>query len=207
MENPNKVVNEEVTTPQPSEGKEVVKEETTPQAGDKTSPNELLAATQVERERRRVAEDRNKLLEEENKALKSSALPDESEDYLSDEGKTLKKEISNVKEEVSEIKEDTLRKNVFATYPLLKEKETEFNDYCSLPENKGMPLKTAAKAFLAENNMLSVARPGLEKTTGGDKTPPTQGMTTQQVKDLRENNYKEYTRLLLEDKIKIVDGR
>jgi hypothetical protein len=194
MENENEVVNEEVTTPE-----EVI--EAPVQAGDKTPPNELLNSLQTERERRRVAEDKQKLLEEEIEALKNNPKATD-EDVFSDEGKLLKKEISTVKQELSGIKEEAERKKIFETYPKLLEKEAEFEDYRK--QNKGMSLNTAAKAFLAENNMLSAGRKGLENTTGGDKGPSIQGMTANQVKDLRQSNYKEYVRLLSEDKIKIV---
>jgi len=205
MENTKPVVKEELTTPTPSEGKtpdEIAKEEAIKQAqaGDKTPPNELLSKLQVEREKRRVAEDRIALLEKDNEALKSPTLPDESD--FSDEGKIFKQDIDDVKSKVSKIEEDAEKEKVFATYPDLKDKKAEFDEYCL--ENKGMALMTAGKAFLTENNMLPAPRQGLEKTTGGDHIPPAQGMTAQEVKDLRENDYKKYVKLLSEDKIKII---
>jgi len=44
----------------------------------------------------------------------------------------------------------------------------------------------------------------LEKPTGGDKIPQKIGMSAEEVKNLRENNYKKYTQMLSEGKIKIV---
>lgn len=211
METQNEVVNDDLTNQQPSDGttpEEAVKEETvTPaQAGDKTPANELLSQLQTEREKRRMLAEKNKLLEEELKSLKfSPPLDNGDEDLLSEEGKIFKREITEVKSELYSIKESKEKDNILATYPILKEKETEFDDYRALPENKGMSIATAAKAFLAENSLLPSHRRGLEKTTGGEKAVPKYGMTTDEVKKLRESNYREYQKLLSEDKIKIIE--
>jgi len=207
MEIPSKVVKDEVTSQQPSEGNEAVEEATAyqepVQAGDKTPPNLLLEAKQIEAEKRRMAEEKVKILEEKLKAVTSNENTFTDDDF-SEEGKLFKKDISEVKSEVQKIKEEGEKQKVFATYPVLMEKVDEFEEYRSKTENYGMPIMTAAKAFLAENDMLESPRKGLEKTTGGDKATPLQGMTTDEVKSLRENNYNEYKRLLTEDKIKIV---
>lgn len=215
MGNHEEVVNEELTAPTPSEGenpeKVINKEEVTPpaQAGDKTPPNELLSSLQIEREKRRIVEEKNRLLEDRINSNSSPSFDEgeeEEDPLLSDEGKTLKKEITEVRSKVSNIERGAEKEKVFGMYPQIKEKEAEFNEYRDKLENLGMPLATAAKAFLAENDLLPSPRKGLEKTTGGDKqTPPPTGMTASEVKDLRSNNYKEYVRLIAEDKLKIID--
>lgn len=216
MGNHEQVVNEELTTPTPPEGENPEKvinteEVTDPaQPGDKTPKNELLSSLQTEREKRRIVEEKNRLLEDKINQISSPSLDEveeEDEDpLLSDEGKTLKKEITEVKSKVSNIEKDAEIKKVFGMYPEIKEKEAEFNEYRDKLENLGMPLATAAKAFLAENGLLPGPRKGLEKTTGGDKqTAPASGMTAKEVKSLRENDFKEYSRLVAEDKLKIID--
>ena len=100
------VVNEPVTTAQPSDGTPpVVKEEATP--GTKTDSALLLKSLQEEREKRRE-------LEEELTNLKSSVPSDE---VFSDEGKALKSEINILKSELSEV-EGTLGPPVGFSRPL-----------------------------------------------------------------------------------------
>lgn len=204
MENEN-IVKEDLINPQPSEGKEeIIPEEiiSTPQAGDKTDPNLLLKSLQEERERRRLAEEKFELLEKENEELKSSTFSEDVE-VFSDEGKALKGQITSLKSELSDVKNELTKKDVLITYPVLKDKWEELEEFHSNPENKGMNLRTAAKAFLIENGFLEAPRKGLEKPTGGDRTPPITGMTADEVKTLRESNYKKYQQLIMEDKIKI----
>jgi hypothetical protein len=207
MENKD-VVNDDLTNQQPSEGEikeEAIEEDiaSTPQAGEKTDPNLLLKSLQEERERRRLAEEKNKLLENENETLKTSVFSEDT-DVFSEEGKLLKGQINNLKSELSEVKEELTKKDVFISYPVLKDKWEEFEQFRSNPENKGMSLKTSAKAFLVENGFLSPTRKGLEKSTGGDKTAPVSGMTAEDVKNLRTTDYKKYQQLLMEGKIKII---
>lgn len=211
MENEDNVVKVGPTDLQPSEGEkdEEGKEDPAknPQPGDKTEPNQLLKSLKDERERRRVAEDEARLLKEENEKLKNpdgkekkpSAFPDDPGD-----GQKALKEVSSLKSEISEVKTQLGKKDVLETYPILKEKWEEFEAFRVNPENKGMALKTAAKAYVIENGLIDPPRKGLESPTGGDKTIAITGMTAEQVKDLRENNYKKYTALLKEGKIKIV---
>ena len=206
MENEN-VVKEDLTNSQPSEGTEEINTEeiiSTPQAGDKTDPNLLLKSLQEERERRRLAEEKSQLLEKENEELKSSTFSEDVE-VFSDEGKALKGQITTLKSELSEVKNELTKKDVLITYPILKDKWEELEEFRSNSDNKGMNLRTAAKAFLIENGFLETSRKGLEKPTGGDKNAPLSGsMTAEDVKTLRETNYKKYQQLLMEDKIKII---
>ena len=198
MENIQPVVNVQPTTELPSNGEipSVTSEVVTPtvQPGDKTDPNLLLKSLQEEREKRRK-------VEEELETVKSS-IPSDLEIY-SDEGKALKGELSAVKSELSEVKSELAKKDLLLSQPILKDKWEEFETFRSDPENKGMNLRTAAKAFLTEKGLLDVSRKGLEKTTGGPRVPTISGMNVDDVANLRKNNYKKYQELLKKGQIKI----
>lgn len=163
------------------------------QAGDKTDPNLLLKSLKEEREKRR-------LLEEEVESLKSSTL---SEGEYSDEGKALRGELKTLKSELSEVKSEVAKKDLFIAHPILKDQWGEFEEFRSNPDNKGMNLKTAAKAYLVENGLLEVPRKGLEKPTGGPRTPLISGMIAEDVDTLMKTNYKKYYELLKKGQIKI----
>lgn len=193
MSEETEVVNEDSTNPTETESEQIeetVPEETAPAAGSKTDPALLLQSLKEEREKRRETE--RKLKEAEEKILSSTP----TEEVYSDEGKTLMKEIQSLKSELSGYKTESTRKDVLREYPVLEDKWTEFNEYLAEPENAGMALKTAAKAFLIENGLsITTKRKGLEKPTGGDKTPKPQGYTFAQMKALRENDWDKYQKL------------
>uniref|UniRef100_A0A6M3LCT4 Scaffolding protein n=1 Tax=viral metagenome TaxID=1070528 RepID=A0A6M3LCT4_9ZZZZ len=202
MENDKPVVNQEPVTEAPvsedvktqePEAKTTEEVEPKAQAGDKTAPNLLLKSLQEEREKRR-------LLEEELETLKSSAL---SEEVFSDEGKALKRRIDALESTLTETKQENAKRELQLSNPIFKDKWEEFEEFRQNPENKGMNMKTAAKAYLIENGLFEPARKGLEKTTGGPRIPPTSGMTADDVKTLRETNFKKYQEMLLKGQIKI----
>ena len=207
MENTNEVVNEEEMTSLPiSEDIKTqsvaqdteVKEETSVQpaiqAGDKTPPNALLKSLQEEREKRRM-------LEEEIQSLKSSALP--VPEVYSDEAKVLADKIGSLESVISEMRTENQKKDLLISQPILKEKWDEFEEFRADPENKGMNMRTAAKAFLVENGLLEVPRKGLEKPTGGSRVPMASGMTAEDVDTLRQTNYRKYIDMLKKGQIKI----
>ena len=203
MENTKPVVNGEVTAPngevvKPQEQELVVPEETSkpaPQAGSKTDPNLLLASLKEEREKR-------KLLEEELETLKSSNLSEE--EVVSDEGRILAGKIKTLEASLDEIRSESAKKDVLIANPILKEKWNEFEEFRSDPENKGMNLRTAAKAFLVENGLIDVPRKGLERPTGGTKTPlPSGTMTAQEAENLMKNDFKKYQDLIRKGQLKI----
>lgn len=175
---------------------EVVSTPTAVQVGDKTPPNLLLKSLQEERDKR-------KELEEELENLKSS-IPSDSEVY-SDEGKALQSKISTLTTELSEVKGELAKKDLLLSQPILKDKWDEFEKFRSDPENKGMNLRTAAKAFLTEMGLLEPQRKGLEKTTGGPRVPMASGMSVDDVANLRKNNFKKYQELLKKGLLKIED--
>ena len=87
--------------------------------------------------------------------------------------------------------------------PILKEKWDEFEEFRSDPDNKGMNLRTAAKAFLVENGLIDAPRKGLEKSTGGTKVIPSSGMTAQEAENLMKNDFKKYQELIKKGQLKI----
>lgn len=210
MDNENQVVNEEMTNPTVSEDvkteqeTEVIEEtsEVAPetQSGDKTDPNLLLKSLQDERERRRSLEDKVTKLEE-NLEEKSSALSED--EVFSDEGKVLQGDIKTLKSELSDMRSEIAKKDLLIAHPILKDKWNEFNDFRSDSDNKGMNLRTAAKAYLVENGLLDAPRKGLEKSTGGQRVPLTSGMTVDDVRTLRETNFKKYQELLIKGQLNI----
>lgn len=126
-----------------------------------------------------------------------------SEEAFSDEGKLLEGKIKELNSKIDELKTESTKKDLQSAYPEFKEKWSELETFRELPENKGMNLRTAARAYLIENGLLDVPRKGLEKTTGGPRVPISSEMTNDDVKALRETDYKKYKQLLTEGKIKI----
>lgn len=167
----------------------------TPAAGDKTPANLLLKSLQEEREKRR-------LMEEELELLKSSTLStDASEEAFSDEGKLLEKKIADLAGEVTSLKQESAKKDVLIAHPELKDKWDDLETFRSLPDNKGMNLRTAAKAYLIENGIFDQPRKGLETATGGTRQPLSTGMTPEDVKKLRETNYRKYVDMVQKGQI------
>lgn len=187
-------VNQEVPVSEEPKAEEVVTN-SEPKPGEKTDSALLLKSLQEERERRRIAE--------EALAQKNSELV--VTEPISDEGKFLKSQIDELKEKLSakEKVEELLR--LQSSFPALKDKSAEFEAFRSNPDNAGMKLETAAKAFLLENDLLAspTSRKGLEKDTGGTRAFPKSELTADEVRDLRVNDYRRYVRLLAEGKIKL----
>ena len=111
--------------------------------------------------------------------------------------------VGKLKNEVSEIKQKLHKSEVLESYPQLKEVWKEFESFREEPDNKGMNLKTSAKAFLVEKGLLEKQRIGLEKPTGGGHAPISSGMSSDEVAKLRDTNYREYVRKLRNGDIKI----
>ena len=207
METNPTIVKDPVMEGQPPEGNkqegsqnEDVKLPTQP--GSKTEPTELLKSLQEEREKRRLAEEKAKLVEEELNTIKSS-VPSEGEAW-SDEGKVLESKIRSLTSELSEVKGELTKKDILIANPVLKDMWEEFETFRDDSENKGMNMRTAAKAFLTEKGLFEPRKVGLEKPTGGPKQTPSYGtMTADEAKDLREKNPRKYREMIVKDQIKI----
>lgn len=144
---------------------------------------------------------RIKELEKENESLKNNTSTF-TDDY-SDEGRVLKAQIEELNLKISQVTNDNAKKDVLLAHPVLKDKWEDLEAFRNHPDNKGMNLKTAAKAFLIENELLEQTRPGLEKPTGGAKITPSSGMSIEDIENLRKNNSRKYQDMLMTGQIKV----
>lgn len=189
--------NQEDTTPQnPVEEVEVKEEEvvvTEPEKVEITQAEleELKKNAEVSSqnfERAKKAESRVKELE-----LTDNEIPS---DY---EGE----DVSQLREEMSAIKAELGQAKMVSKYPQLKDTWDDFEKYYADDENKGMKLETAVKSFLVDKELLGDdKRKGLEKSTGGNKTPQSPGMSVEDVENLRKNDGKKYRDMLKKDQLK-----
>ena len=176
--------NEEVVTESPK-AEPVV----TSQPGEKTDSALLLKSLQEERDKRRELE-------------AQLALQTPPNDVFSDEGRLLKKEIDDLKAATARREEEERLSLVQSQYPAVKDKSAEFEQFRA--DNPGMRLETAAKAFLVENNLFDTQpRKGLERQTGGGRTAPKEGMSVDDITELRTTNFRKYSQLVREGKIKV----
>ena len=200
MENTQQVVN---TAPDQKPNSEVVNTQTqlpeapvvTPQSvtqpGDKT-PNHLLLES-LHEERRKVKELEDKLTN-----LNTTTPSDE---VYSDEGKLLSDKISSLELKLERLEEDKVIAQVQSKFPMLKEHSAEFDEFRrEYPRHK---MENVAKLFLTEKGLLEVPRKGLEIPTGGQRGPSEPQMTRDDVKHLRETNFKLYKEKLLKGLIKV----
>lgn len=135
---------------------------------------------------------------------KVNALETEIAELRAGNGSFQDERVDTLKAEIAEIKERQAKADVLEQHPKLKEVWSEFETFRADPENKGMSLKTAAKAFMAEKEISSAPpRKGLESPTGGDRTPIQSGMTAEEVKRLRETDYKKYSEMVRKGQIKM----
>ncbi len=162
----------------------------TPAPGSQTDSVLLLQSLQDEREKRRKLEERIILLE-------TAALSDTDKSELA----ALKSQVQESNSKLDTLTQDNVKKDILITNPILGEKWAEFETFRADPDNQGMNLKTAAKAFLVENGLLDARRPGLEKTTGGPRTLVSTKMTHDEIKHLRETNFKKYQDMLMSGEI------
>ena len=200
------VVKEELTPSQASDAttQEVLPQEDVKQPaqpGSKTEPTELLKSLQEERELRRLEQEKRKLVEEELNTIKSST-PSET-DAWSDEWKLIvEKYVKPLENTITSLEERLALKDIQAQFPALREFSTDFDEFRKeYPRHK---LENVAKLFLSEKGLMEPQRKGLERSTGGPKNQKTPGtMTTAEVKDLRENNYRKYVDMLKKNQLKI----
>lgn len=169
--------------------------EAAPAPGSKTESELLLVSLQQERAKRRELE----------AALAAREASENPDGIVSEEGKALESKISRLEATIASTAEQAALQQLEATHPALKDKAAEFDLYRNDPENKGMALTTAAKAFLVENGLLTPprARRGLEEARGGQRVPPKEGMSAEDVDELRLNNYREYSKRVREGTLNI----
>lgn len=110
--------------------------------------------------------------------------------------------VGKLETELSELKVKLNKADVIEAYPILKDMWSELEEFRNQPDNKGMNLKTAAKAFLVEKELFEPQRKGLERPTSGPRTPLTTGMTAEEVQHLRSTDFKKYSDMLRKGQIK-----
>lgn len=167
----------------------------TPGQDIKTPNNELYAALKEERTKRKeLAKDLQEL-----KDSLDSSKPKEEE--VEEEVDAVDARIKALEDELKSSKEENKLASLQSSYPALKDKAEEFEEYRN--DNPGLPLEAAAKSFLVDNNLLSSKpkRKGVEQPTGGAKDAPKAGYSSEDIKNLRENYPRRYTKLLQEGKI------
>lgn len=112
--------------------------------------------------------------------------------------------VGAIQAELADIKAKQAKTEVIEQFPVLKEVWSDFEAFRADPENKGMGIKAAAKAFMAEKELKNTPRrDGLENPTGGDRTPVASGMTPDEAKKLRETDYKKYSEMVRKGQIKV----
>lgn len=173
----------------PNEGKVVLSKE---------QHDELIRRASVSSqnfERAQKAEEKIDELKAEIQQLTDSTTPSGFED----------ERVGKLQSEIADIKAKEAKREVLEASPQLKEVWSDFEKWRSDDENKGMTLKTAAKVFLAEKGLIEGQTPrrGLETPTGGDRTPIVSGMSPDEVKRLRETDYRKYREMLKKGQIKI----
>lgn len=184
--NPSPVVSEDLKPQEQLPVAPVVTTEptVTPPKGSQTPSENLYAALAEERRLRKEAEDKLESI--------NTTIP--SDDVYSDEGRLLAERIAKLEAREKAIEEQRENELVIAKFPALKEVTEEFNEFQKdYPRHK---LENVAKIFLAEKGLLEPVRKGLESPTGGQRTPMTSEMTPEDIKNLRETNYKKYKDLL-----------
>ncbi len=159
----------------------------------KTDPALLLQAVHDEREKRKEAEAEIKRLQD----LMASG------DTSTEEGKVLKAQIDELKGTVTSLTRANELVKLETKFPALKDKGAEFQAYLDDPQNKGMSLDTAAKAFCHENGLIETppTRKGMEVPGGGGRQSTPQGMTFADVAKLRVENPRKYAQMLREGKL------
>jgi hypothetical protein len=89
-------------------------------------------------------------------------------------------------------------------YPVLEGKETEFVQYCMIPSRVDRDLDDLVKSFLHDVKPSVPKRRNLfQAGGGGGEAPKPKGFSVAEVKFMRENQPKEYGRLLKAGKIKV----
>ena len=187
-------------TPQPQAGGEITPQITPPVPAsdeEKEQLNKKLIELEAQKEHWRTKYERD------ISNVPSQVIPDSSDEVFSDEGKTIvEKYLAPLESKISSLEDQLALKDLQTTYPDLKGLSNEFNEYRKdYPKHK---LENVAKIFLQEKGLLETPiRKGLEKPTGGPRTPISSGMTVDEIKSLRETNFRLYQDMLMKGQIKV----
>jgi len=188
----------ETTTPETGGGEqapEVDKPIATPQ-------NELYAALQEERLRRKEREKKLKEAEENKPPPPEPAKVEHSEEGLAIKSE-LQQEIGRLEGVVKNLQGDLKLKDVLSKHPVLNDNLVEFDDYRQ--GYPGLDLDKVAMVFLTEKGLLApkVRRVGLEQPQGGTQVAPSTKMTVEELEKLRTDNPRQYIKMLRKGEIKL----
>jgi hypothetical protein len=124
----------------------------------------------------------------------SSEIPAES---LSDEGRLLQNKIEEQNKKIAMMIEEQNKERLFNKYPVLLDKEDEFNDFKL--QYPGVPTDKVAKLFLSERNLLENKPPrkGLERPTSGPKSQREEVLTTQDVDRYMKGDEKKLQKMIM----------
>jgi len=178
---------------------ETPKVEVTPEVkepkGSKTPEVNLYAALEEERRKRKELED---LL-----ASQATQVTVEPQEAFSDEGKLLENKIKSLESKLNTLEDEKIVTALYAQYPALRELSSDFESYRGeFPRTK---IENVAKLFLTEKGLLDAQRKGLEKQSSSVTAPSSDRMTAEEVADLRRNNHRKYTEMLMSGKLKLED--
>ena len=101
------------------------------------------------------------------------------------------------------MKAELKKANLLKAHPELDEVWDKFDEFRNDPENKGMSLETAAKAFRVETGLATPKRKGLEKSTGGDRVPVKSSLSPEEAAKLRSTDFKKYREMLKKGQIRV----
>lgn len=121
----------------------------------------------------------------------NNPAPVPQDDVFSDEGKLLvEKYVAPLQQEINLLQEQIALRDLQTQYPILRETAPEFAEFRrSYP---GVKLEAAVKLFMSEKGLSQPPKPGLERPTSGDRTPPKTGMTLAELDDMRVNDARAY---------------
>ncbi len=185
---------EEVSTPVMETKEPVQVEVPAPEPTPEKPPKGYVPLQALEEERRKRKEVQEKL------EAKTLQTPEYTDEDLSDEGRLLSRQLAEANKRIDSLLERTELQKLTTTYPQLDKNREEFDEFRS--EYQGVPLEKVAKLFLSEKGLNdSPPRKGLERPTGGSKPIPQSGISSEDVRRLREEQPRKWLKAISEGKI------
>lgn len=158
--------------------------------GSQTPPELLLKSLKEERAEKAELKKTISNLQTELTALKQGGENTGNQD------------VKQLQEQINGLTETLALKDLVETQPLLKGHETEFKEFQKL--YPGVDMAAAAKLFISEKGLApNTQRKGLEPLGGGHRQPPKEGLSPEEITNLRTTNYRLYSKLVREGKIKV----
>jgi len=197
------------TLPSPEGVEPILKDESiVPKAGDEAPKNEAPKVNTEELESLKtknleLQKQKEHWREKYERDITNKPSAEVDDDFLSDEGKVLKEQINKLNEKLAVREKQDEEARIFTTYPQLKDKREEFQEFLDDPDNAGIKLDKVAKLFLVEKGLLETLpkRIGLERGTGGSKITNPSTLPIEDIKRLRESSPRRYQQMLRDGRI------